>query len=62
MKLVRKLRRFISLEELKRHKEGPLAGMQLLSMPRLSVQGVSAEHRDFILGLEDQPPPEGLKL
>lgn len=35
------------------------AGMALFTAPRLSVQPVSEQHWDFILGLEDQAPAEG---
>lgn len=57
MRLVRKLERQITLEELKGHKEGALSGMALFNRPRLSVQPVGKQHWDFILGLEGQPPP-----
>lgn len=53
---VRKLKRCITLEELKAHKEGPLQGLTLLTAGRLSVQRVSSPHWDFILSLEDQDP------
>lgn len=57
----RLLQRQLSLEELKSHKEGALAGMLLFNRPRLSVQPVSQEHVDFILALEDSPLPESLQ-
>jgi len=53
---VRKLRRCITLEELKAHADGALAGMPLLTRGRLSVQPVTAEQWAFILGLEDAEP------
>ncbi len=53
---VRKLRRCITLEELKAHGDGALAGMPLLTRGRLSVQPVTAEQWAFILGLEDAAP------
>ena len=57
IRLVRKLQRYVPLEELRGHAEGALQGMLLLSRPRLSVQPVSAEHWGFIMGLEGQPAP-----
>jgi predicted RNA-binding protein with PUA-like domain len=56
VKLVRRLKRPISLEELKRHKEGQLASMVLFKQSRLSVQPVAKAEWDFILALEDQEP------
>ena len=53
---VRKLGRCITLEELKAHAQGALAGMPLLTRGRLSVQPVTPEQWAFILGLEDQDP------
>lgn len=51
IRLVRKLRRTITLTELKRHPE--LEGLSLLRRGnRLSVMPVSAEQWEFILGLE----------
>ncbi len=51
VRLLRKLRRVITLEELKTHPE--LSGLELLKRGnRLSVMPVSAEHWEFILGLE----------
>ncbi len=51
VRLVRKLRRIITLTELKAHPE--LSGLQLLKRGnRLSVMPVSPAHWDFILGLE----------
>jgi len=53
VKLERKLRRPITLAELKAHADGELAGFKLLARGnRLSVLPVSDEHWDFILGLE----------
>lgn len=53
-KLVRELRRQITLDELKGHKEGALSGMALFTTARLSVQPVSKEEWEFVLALEDQ--------
>jgi predicted RNA-binding protein with PUA-like domain len=55
--LVRKLSRQITLEELKTHKEGSLAGMALFNRPRLSVQCMTQEEWHFVLGLESQESP-----
>lgn len=52
---MRQLGRCIGLAELKGHKAGPLAGLELLLRPRLSVQRVSQKHWDFVLGLEAGP-------
>ncbi len=41
---VEELPRFVTLEELKRHKDGKLAGMQLFTHLRLSIQPISQEH------------------
>jgi predicted RNA-binding protein with PUA-like domain len=51
---VRRLRRQIPLEELKRHSSGALAGMALIKYGRLSVQPVTAAQWEFVLGLEDE--------
>lgn len=51
---VRKLKRPIGLQELKKHAGGPLATMPLLKQGRLSVSEVPNECWDFILGLEDK--------
>ncbi|EIE19949.1 DUF55-domain-containing protein [Coccomyxa subellipsoidea C-169] len=56
VKMVRRLARLISLQELKRHSEGALKGMALLTKGRLSVQPVTRQQWDFVLGLEDNPP------
>jgi predicted RNA-binding protein with PUA-like domain len=56
VKLVRRLKRLISLEELKRHKEGQLGGMVLFRQSRLSVQPVTQAEWDLILSLEEQEP------
>mmetsp|Transcript_5308 Transcript_5308/g.13530 ORF Transcript_5308/g.13530 Transcript_5308/m.13530 type:complete len:236 (-) Transcript_5308:35-742(-) len=56
IRLVRKLRRCISLAELKQHKGGELKDMALLARGRLSVQPVTPAEWDFILALEDTPP------
>jgi hypothetical protein len=55
--LVRRLSRQITLEELKSHKDGSLAGMALFNRPRLSVQQVTQEEWQFVLGLEEQEQP-----
>eukprot|EP00899_Mesostigma_viride_P025859 jgi/Mesvir1/6458/Mv19537-RA.1 len=52
VKAVRELKRFIPLEELKKHKSGPLATMALLTSSRLSVQPVKPAEWDFVLSLE----------
>jgi predicted RNA-binding protein with PUA-like domain len=52
VKYQRALRREITLEELKQHKEGTLSGLDLLRSPRLSTQRVSHAHWEFILSLE----------
>lgn len=57
--LVRKLSRQITLEELKGHKDGALAGMALFNRPRLSVQPVTQQQWEFVLSLEDQEPAGG---
>jgi predicted RNA-binding protein with PUA-like domain len=54
IQLVRRLKRMITLEELKGYKEGELAGMVLLNRSRLSVQPVTQQQWDFILALEDK--------
>lgn len=48
----RELKRQITLEELKKFKEGELSGLTLLRVPRLSVQIVSKKDWDFILARE----------
>jgi predicted RNA-binding protein with PUA-like domain len=49
----RKLRRVITLEELRKHSNGALAGLALLKRgQRLSITPVSAAHWKFILTLE----------
>eukprot|EP00878_Enallax_costatus_P034450 GHUV01038198.1.p1 GENE.GHUV01038198.1~~GHUV01038198.1.p1 ORF type:complete len:177 (-),score=16.01 GHUV01038198.1:417-947(-) len=53
-KLVRKLKRQMTLEELKSHKDGALAGMALFNRPRLSVQPVTNEQWEFVLSLENE--------
>jgi predicted RNA-binding protein with PUA-like domain len=52
VKLERKLETPVTLAELKEHAEGALSGMALFKMKRLSVQPVSAEEWEFVLGLE----------
>ena len=56
-KYVRHLRRPVTLQELKMHKDGPLASMDLFRQSRLSVQRVSKAEWEFILALEKQEPP-----
>ena len=57
VQLVRRLRRQISLEELKRHAvAGPLADMALVRQGRLSVQPVTAAQWAYVLALEDEEP------
>ena len=43
----------VSLEDLKKHKDGALEGMALFRQPRLSVQPVSRDHFAYILTLRD---------
>ena len=50
-------RRQVTLEELKAHKGGALAGMALFTTARLSVQPVTRAEWDFVLGLAAQPAP-----
>ena len=58
VKYVRKTKRYIPLEELKKiHLEhvksgGALANLSLFTKARLSVMPISKEEWDFILGLE----------
>lgn len=53
IKLVRKMKRTISLYEMKEYAEGPLEGFRLLGKGnRLSVMPVEKEYWDFVLGLE----------
>ena len=54
---VRKLQRIVPLQELKQHTSGSLEGMVLLSKGRLSVQPVTQQQWDFIMGLENLPAP-----
>ncbi len=58
---VRKLARLVSLQELKKYSDADLKGMVLLSKGRLSVQPVSTEQWEFVLGLEDQEPQDAAK-
>ena len=53
VKLVRKLEMPITLATLKEYSEKELGGMALFKMKRLSVQPVSAEEWEFVLGLEE---------
>ena len=59
VKYVRKTKRYIPLEELKRlhleHKKsgGPLRDLALFTKARLSVMPIAKEEWDFILTLED---------
>jgi predicted RNA-binding protein with PUA-like domain len=53
VQLQRKLRRVITLEELKKHSNGALAGLIVLKRGnRLSITPVSVEHWKFIIDLE----------
>ncbi|CAH1787473.1 unnamed protein product [Owenia fusiformis] len=67
VKYIRMLKRYISLNELKHyhleHKasKGPLSNIALFTRARLSVQPVTKEEWEFILTLEDQDPPKGIK-
>lgn len=51
--LVRKLKKPTALEQLKEHKDGPLANMVLFNKPSMSVQPVNKEQWRFILSLGD---------
>eukprot|EP00892_Ulva_mutabilis_P004896 jgi/Ulvmu1/2779/UM140_0009.1 len=53
IKFERKLSRVITLEELKKHKDGALKGMQLFTTARLSVQNVTQSEWDFVLSLQE---------
>ena len=53
MKLVRRLKRIITLDELRKHADGALAGMIVLRTGnRLSVMPVADAHWRFIIALE----------
>lgn len=52
--LVRRTARQVTLAELKGHSSGALEGMALFTRPRLSVQPVTQQQWEFILGLEQQ--------
>jgi predicted RNA-binding protein with PUA-like domain len=53
VQLQRKLRRVITLEELKKHSNGALAGLIVLKRGnRLSITPVSVKHWKFIVDLE----------
>ena len=56
---VRKLSRLISLEELKGLRGGnaTIAGMQLFTTARLSIQNVTQEQWEAVLALEDETAP-----
>jgi predicted RNA-binding protein with PUA-like domain len=56
---VRRLKRDVTLEELKAHADEALEGMFLLRIPRLSVQPVTKPHWDFILQLSEQEAEPG---
>lgn len=44
----------MTLEELKKYKDGSLKGMQLFTTARLSVQNVTKAEWEFLLSLEDE--------
>jgi predicted RNA-binding protein with PUA-like domain len=48
----------VTLAELKTHSSGALQGMALFTRPRLSVQPVTQQEWDFILGLEQEQEQE----
>ncbi|KAK2504376.1 hypothetical protein MC885_010392 [Smutsia gigantea] len=62
VQLVRMMKRFIPLAELKTYHQahkttsGPLKNMVLFTRQRLSVQPLTQEEFDFILGLEEEEP------
>lgn len=53
IKLVRKLKRLVSLEELKTHASGALKDMPLFNRSRLSIQPITQQQWDYILSLEE---------
>ena len=61
IEFVRELKRPVTLTELKTHKEGALKDMQLLRMPRLSVQ-VTPPARNTILECFNRQPTCPLPL
>ena len=60
IRLVRKLPRQVTLEELRTHSGpgGALASMALFKQSRLSVSHVSQAEWDFILSLAEAPAPK----
>lgn len=54
IRFVRKFPRMVSIDELKEYPE--LSDMVLLNRSRLSVQPVTSEQYDFIVGLADREP------
>jgi len=64
VKYNRKLKRYISLKELKelhlkqKSNGGPLRNLAMFTKARLSVQPITEEEWNYILDLENQPPPE----
>jgi predicted RNA-binding protein with PUA-like domain len=54
---VRKLKRLVSLQELKgmRESNAVARGLQLFTMARLSIQNMSQAEWDLVLALEEQP-------
>lgn len=60
VRFIRRLKRFISLSELRG--EAALSGMALLNRSRLSVQPVSVAEWDHILSMEERDVPEEARL
>ncbi|GMH33750.1 hypothetical protein BSKO_01584 [Bryopsis sp. KO-2023] len=58
IKLIRKLKRMISLPELKEYAGSELKDMVLVNKSRLSVQPVGEKEWEFIMGLEEQEESE----
>ncbi|KAG0024365.1 hypothetical protein BGZ81_007736 [Podila clonocystis] len=58
VKFTRKFKRIVTLKELQQYKDKELSGMKLLNRGRLSVQPVTDQEMDFILGLEQQERKE----
>lgn len=52
----------MSLKELKAYSGAELEGMVLLSKGRLSVQPVTADHWNFVLGLEAVQPETAMTI
>ena len=62
VKLVRRLKRVITLEEMKAHRDGALAKLGLFTHSRLSVSNVGDEEWNFLLQLENQTTDIGTTM